>query len=239
MTDENFLGSNMKKIIIIYFSFLCFSAHSQNLSSHLPSIINKAVGTSLNFFIEDTLTIKTIPMKNIVIRPITISNSKDTILFSIEMNVNETVLQSLNIAGLKQMGNEQTLYIQQEHLKHDFTNINWVTDSVTINHYIDSLSSITTLMQGESHPLVAICAIHSYFSKDPQALYSATLDVEYFLQRSNMPEKYFPIDEYPKNMKIDISYNTRNPSFYYNLPVEYRSMLSFKRRFGIAGFINW
>ena len=222
----------MKKILTIYMLLLGFSAQSQILKVETSDLILKSVHSCADDFMEDTLILKKIPLKNIVIRPISISNNQDSLLFSMELNATPKDLQMLNLAGLKRTRYNRTLFIQESHLSNDFTGIEWITDKALINQFIDSISEASELSKFESQPIVVVC--HVYDVSDPKFedfRRDFNLDAEFYILRDYLPQEYTPIDNYSK--EFDYSWNRRGPDFYYQFPIEFISVLSFKKRMNL------
>lgn len=222
----------MKKILTVYLLLLGFSAQSQILEVETSDLILKSVHSCANHFMEDTLFLKKIPLKNIVIRPISISNNQDSLLFSMELNATPKDLQMLNLAGLKRTRYNRTLFIQESHLSNDFTGIEWITDKALINQFIDSISEASELSKFESQPIVVVCHVYDVsFPKFEDFQRDFNLDAEFYILRDYLPQEYTPIDNYSK--EFDYSWNMRGPDFYYQFPIEFISVLSFKRRMNL------
>lgn len=228
----------MKKLIIVCFLLLGLGAHSQILNVETSDIIIKSVNSCIYDFIEDTLFRKVIPLKNIVIRPVSINNNGDSLIFSLLMNATPNDLRKINLAGFKHLGFERTLFIQQSHMKKDFTKIEWVTDLKSINQLVDSLSGNAELPWFESQPLIVVCLVYDKThpgSSDFSRMFY--LDAEFYLMRDYLPKEYYPIEG--SSQKHILYWNIHSYEFYYNYPIEFRGILSFKKRMVLSYLINW
>ena len=190
----------MKIIITIFLIVINLTLYSQRDVKLFSEIMVKSVISCIESFNSDTIDYD-IPLNNIIIRPISVNKTYDTAIFSLEMNCVPVVLKQLQIAGLLKLGNGKTLFLQRSHLPVDFTGINWVKDSNTINTYIDSLYKFVKLKPWEPHPLTALCVLSIRTSRNNILI--AALDVDYYLKRDVMDKKYFPVTSYPKNIILD------------------------------------
>ena len=222
----------MKKILTVYLLLLGFSAQSQILEVETSDLILKSVHSCADHFMEDTLILKKIPLKNIVIRPISISNNQDSLLFSMELNATPKDLQMLNLAGLKRTRYNRTLFIQESHLSNDFTGFEWITDKALIKQFVDSISAAAELSMFESQPIVVVCHVYDVtYKKNEDFQRNFNLDAEFYILRDYLPQEYTPIDNYSK--EFDYSWNMRGAIFSYQFPFEFANILSFKRRINL------
>lgn len=228
----------MKKILTVYLLLLGFTAQSQILTVKTSDLILKSVHSCADQFMEDTIFLKKIPLKNIVIRPISINNNQDSLIFSLELNATPRDLKMLNLAGLKRTRYNRTLFIQESHLSNDFTGFEWITDKALINQFIDSISEASELSMFESQPIVVVCHVYDVsYKKIEDFQRDFNLDAEFYILRDYLPQEYYPIDNYSK--EFDYSWNRRGPDFYYQFPLEFTSILSFKRRINLIYIRNW
>lgn len=228
----------MKKILTFYLLLLGFSTQSQILEVETSDLLLKSVHSCANHFMEDTLFLKKIPLKNIVIRPISMSTNQDSLIFSMELNATPRDLKMLNLAGLKRTRYNRTLFIQESHLSNDFTGFEWITDKRLINQFIDSISAVSELSMFESQPIVVVCQIHDKTNpKNADFLRDFYLDAEFYILRDYLPHEYTPIENYSK--EFNYSWNMRGANFSYQFPPEFTNILSFKRRFNLGYIRNW
>ena len=230
----------MKKLILFCFLLIVSSsAYAQYIAKELSDYLIYAVNASSNGFMNDSLVLKAIPMNNAVIRPISINYSQDTMFFSMEINVTPIELKNLKLAGLKHIGSSKTLFIQQNHQYNDFTRLDWEKNQQAIDYYVDSLFKNTSLLDWEPHPLVAFCMLYKRKYKNTEDDFSIELEVEYYLNRNSMPLEYFPIEEYPEGLKVDIYKYVYNFEFYSILPWEFINIISFKRLYHFPPYPKW
>jgi hypothetical protein len=178
-----------------------------------------------NFNIDPVF--ENIPRNNIIIRPIAINKSMDSILFSLEMNATAEVLKELKISGIKIIDEEKSLFLQKNHMENDFTGIDWQMNPDSITMYLESLEMKTTLLPWEPHPLVAFCQVTIKGSID--IFNCSTAEIDYYLCRDDMPQQYFPVEIYPLKIAVDTLSDTYS-RWDYIIPDRLWSLKSFKSR---------
>jgi hypothetical protein len=221
-------SSMFRKLVLLlcYFVFWLTNVDAQINNLVLFDIVKSSIWKSQKAFNRDT-SIADLHLNHAIIRPLEISEMKDTMVFSAELNSRPEVLKRMSIGGFCRLTDGKSLFIQKEHLNQSgWEFMKWEVDSLKIQFHIDSLCNVDKPFWWEPAPLVCMnrVVVENRLKGGIKYFFA---NVEYYLKLEYMDKEYWPIKNYPAGFEKIL--DTASFSIFEIKIHQYLKMISFKR----------